>query len=256
MLMNVMVVFRRAARVCIFALFALQASWVMAAEDIPFLTYHDAPPFIIDSETEKGLTYDLARWLSKNSGGKYRFVVGVVPRKRLDAMLGQPRPIVVPWVIPAWFEGVWIQNQYWTTPVLEDRNVLVSRSGNFFEYTGPDSLSGKTVSGLRGGAWVGLDPLVEAGKISRIDAPNYFLAIKLVLNGRADVAMVPEPVARFFVEKEKIKGALHFSQKPHSSYMRRMLVSERIDVFQYLEVQVPKMVTDAAWQAAIAKIGL
>lgn len=251
-----MVVFRRVIRGCVFALFALQTSWALAAEDIPFLTYHDAPPFIIDSETEKGLTYDLARWLSKNSGGKYRFVVGIVPRKRLDAMLGQPRPIVVPWAASEWFEDVWIHNQYWSTPVLEDRNVLVSRSGNFFEYTGPDSLSGKVVSGLRGGTWVGLDELVEAGKIRRIDAPNYFLAIKLVLTGRADVALVPEPVAKYFLVKEKIKGALHFSEKPHSSYMRRILVSERIDVFQYLETQVPKMLNDADWRMAIAKIGL
>lgn len=251
-----MVVIRRAIRVVLLVLFALQASWAMAAEDIPFLTYHDAPPFIVDHKTEKGLTYDLARWLSENSKGKYRFVVGIVPRKRLDAMLGQPRPIVVPWVISEWFEDVWIQNQYWSAPILEDRNVLVSRSGNFFDYTGPDSLSGKTVSGLRGGAWVGLDELVEAGKIRRIDAPNYFLAMKLVLTGRADVAMVPEPVAKFFVEREKINGAFHFSQKPHSSYTRRILVSERLDVFQHLEAQVPKMLKDPAWQTAVAKFGL
>jgi len=220
------------------------------------LTYHDAPPFIVDEKAELGLTYDLARWLTARSEGIYRFVVQSMPRKRLDAMLGKPRAVVVPWVNPKWFEKVWISNQYWTQPYLNDSNVILSQTGEPFEYSGPRSVVGKIMVGLHGGRWVGLDGLVEQGKITRLDAQSYFQAIKMVLAGRADIAMVPNPVAKFYVTQGNLTGYLHFSMRPHSRYARHFLVTENKDVYEFLEKQIPSLGHDPNWIAAVTKHGL
>ncbi len=237
-------------------LFLLPLSISSAEEKVPLVTYHNAPPFIVDEKAEIGLTYDLARWLTARADGIYHFVVETMPRKRLDAMLGKPRAVVVPWVNPKWFEKVWISNQYWSQPYLNDSNAILSQSGKPFEYSGPKSVVGKTIAGLHGGRWIGLDGLVEQGKINRLDAQSYLQAIKMVLAGRADLAMVPDPVAKFYVTHGNLAGYLHFSIRPHSRYARHFLVTEKKDLYQFMEKQIPIMGSDPYWIATVTKHGL
>ncbi len=239
-----------------FLLVFLVSVTAVAAEDIRLLTYHAAPPFIINRDNRTGLTYDLADILTNNSAGRYRFVVDDLPRKRLDLILSQIDVAVVPWANPAWFDDKKRERFLWSDGYLNDSNALLSPASNPFEYSGPQSLVGKSISGLLGSRWAGIDELVAKGQVHRINFSNYFSAMRMIQHGRSDVALIPSPIARHFTASKKLSGLIHFSSLPHSQFFRHFLIKGRVEVRDYLQSQVPYLLNSPQWKALLVGYGL
>ncbi|RDE19837.1 amino acid ABC transporter substrate-binding protein [Motiliproteus coralliicola] len=246
-------------RFCLWLLGLLLSAASLAAssaERIPLVTYHIAPPFIVDRDARIGLTYDLAEFLTERSEGRFHFVVEGLPRMRVNSRLEKSSPLVVPWVNPHWFKDPTMERYLWTSGYLPDNNAVLSSVIKPIEYTGPDSLIGKSLSGVLGGRWVGVDPLIEQGKIKRVDTSSYLSTLRMVLHGRVDATIIPSPVAKYLISQERFSGYFHFSARPHTEYLRHFLVKERPDVRRFLEAQVPILRDDPRWKASMASYGM
>ncbi len=231
------------------ATFAVGMAQAVAAE-VPVLTYHEFAPFA--SESKSGLSYELAKYLTEKSGGEYTFVVGVMPRKRLDGEVAAGKSVVVPWVNPAWF-GDKEQTKYkWSAAVMKDANAVLSPTAKPVEFAGPDSLAGLKLGGVAGHKYPGVDPLVEAGKIAREDANSELINLKKVAAGRIDVTIMAESGARFIAKQEGLAAQVHFSTSPHSQYERHVFVAgSDAKLAAFVTGTINAMAGDPAWQSVV-----
>lgn len=218
------------------------------AADVPVMTYHEFPPFV--TEQGKGLTYALADYMTKKSGGKYTFVVETMPRKRLDTALGEGKTVVVPWATPAFF-GDQDQSKYkWSSTLIQDANAVVSPKAAPVEYAGPDSLAGKTLGGVAGHRYGPVDALVDGGKIKRDDANSELTNLKKAAQARIDVTIMADTAARYLIKSENLADKLHVSATPHSKYERRMFVAgSDAELAGFVAKTVEGMASDADWKA-------
>ncbi|RED47735.1 hypothetical protein [Aestuariispira insulae] len=223
---------------------------------IDFPTYHDVPPFVVDADAGIGLTHELAAMLSRHSDGRYLFKPTVVPRKRLDLMLDQEMPLVVPWVNPQWFPNMPREVAFWTGGFMTDNNAILSPATLPVEYEGPVSLAGKSVASVLGHRLVGIDVMVSGGKIERLDVSSFWSAMKMVAVGRANVAIVPMSVAKYYIVRRDLAGVYHFSIKPHSAYRRHFLVTRDEALKIFIQEQVARLREDPVWKSIMAGYGL
>ncbi|MCW8915281.1 MAG: transporter substrate-binding domain-containing protein [Magnetovibrio sp.] len=239
----------------VFCLFlSIPVAW--SAQEVPFLTYHNAPPFIVDADKQEGLTYDLARLLSDRSNGKYQFVVSLLPRKRLNIFIEKLNTCVVPWVNPAWFQDKKMNKYSWTDGFMKDSNSVISHAAKPVEYSDPESLVGMNVIGLQGGQLVNLTELIKTKKIKKVEVRSYFQALKMIAAKRGDAAIIPTSAAKHLIFQHRMKNTFHFSSTRHTQYERRFLVRGDPGILIFLQKQISFLKTSPAWQAKFAKYGL
>lgn len=210
---------------------------LFAKENIVVYTYHNHPPFILD-ET-KGLTFDVVNHLNENSDD-YNFVLKVVPRSRLNYVL---KPWInkkcknvskrcasnwlVLWVNHKWgFGADSLENFSWT-PLFNDSNVIISSNVNKVEYITPKSLLGMSLAGMSGHKYVGIDDLVNEGKIKRINGNSELENLFVVLSNRVDVTLLPKIAFNYYKKTNSEFEALHESKKAHQKYMRNIMTNNK-----------------------------
>ena len=232
------------------------ACWPAKAEDIRFVTYHLSPPFITNEEKRIGLTYELAKLLSDRSNGRFQFIVEPTTRTKINDLLDGDGIFVIPWVIPQWFKDAPKEGLEWTGGIIDDGNALLFNISKPIDYSGPKSLIGRSIAGLEGGYWVGIDPLIKKGLIQRHEAPTYWDAMREVLLKRVDVAIIPYSVAKFLIAKNEKSGDFLFSPTPHSRFQRRLLIKGHKEVGAFLDNQSKLLGNSPEWIAIMSAYGL
>lgn len=214
------------------AIFLLQNLY--AKEDINVYTYHNHAPFIL--EDNKGLTYDLIKQLNKNSKD-FKFNLKVVPRSRLNYILK-------PWInktcmkkkcknnwIVLWVNHKWgfgkdsLENFSWTS-LFKDSNAIISSNTNKIEYKNPSSLMGKTLAGMAGHKYVGIDDLVAKGFIKRVNGSSELANLKVILSNRADVTLLAKSAFDYYLKTNEELKNLYVSKKPHQEYLRNIMTNK------------------------------
>lgn len=214
------------------AIFLLQNLY--AKEDINVYTYHNHAPFIL--EDNKGLTYDLIKQLNKNSKD-FKFNLKVVPRSRLNYILK-------PWInktcmkkkcknnwIVLWVNHKWgfgkdsLENFSWTS-LFKDSNAIISSNTNKIEYKNPSSLMGKTLAGMAGHKYVGIDDLVAKGFIKRVNGSSELANLKVILSNRADVTLLAKSAFDYYLKTNEELKSLYVSKKPHQEYLRNIMTNK------------------------------
>lgn len=247
----------RRIKPAVVTLFFLLLPAFALAEKVEFITYHSGPPFIVDEETQLGLTYDLAEFLSKNSKGRYQFSVSLWPRARLNDLLKSGKEAVVPWTRPIWFRDPQKEHFLWTEGFFPGSNAIVSYTDNPIDYEGPESLIGTSMVGLQGGRWAELELWVEQGKINRINTSNYLSALNMVARHRVDATLVPLLVARYLMANENsLRDTLFISTISSSTYHRHFLINGRKDIRDYLQTQVPVLLDSGIMEIWLKRYGL
>lgn len=240
------------------AAFAMASSIGSAlAADLTLYTYHATPPFVTGDG--KGLTYELAEYMTKKSQGVLTVKVSVLPRARVDQAVQSAdfKAGAVPWVFPMWFKDKDKTTYLWSEPLFPDENVIVSTSAKKVEFSGPDSLKGMSFGGVLGHNYAGIDDLVKAGQIDRQDAQNEETNLKKVAAGRVDATLLPGSTANFLVPQLGIADKLHVSSKPQSSYTRHIFVSkDNAELHKQVNAIVGDMKTDPAWQEVLKKYNI
>jgi polar amino acid transport system substrate-binding protein len=221
------------------------------AADVTLYSYHAEPPFVTGEN--KGLTYELAGYLSKKTGNKFN--VQVLPRARVDQAVQQAdfKDVVV-WVFPPWFKDKDKTTYLWSDPVFPDENIIVSTLAKKVEYTGPESLKGMSFGGVLGHKYGGIDDLVAAGGIERSDANNEETNLKKVAAGRVDATLLPRTSATYLFPELGIDGKVHVSGNPQSSYTRHILVGKKnADLHKQINTAIGEMRKDPAWLETLKK---
>jgi polar amino acid transport system substrate-binding protein len=222
-----------------------------AAETVQLLTYHLHPPFV--NAPQQGLTYELAAFLNQRSAGEYEFVVRELPRNRLNQIIRRDGAWITLWSNPLWF-GDNDQQKYRWIAVQADSNAVLSPQTRPVEYTSPEVLYGKRFGGMLGHRYVGIDDLVTAGKIERIDGRNERQNLRLVARERLDVTILPGSTTRYLLAEMKLQDAVHVSATPHSVYLRHFFTPpSRPDLAAFLESIDWQQ--DTAWRALRQSFG-
>lgn len=238
----------------VWLMLSLCTSPTRATEIVHVYTYHSHPPFIVSKN--RGMTYDLAAYLTKQSAKRYSFVVSVVSRPRLNKIIETPQSAIVPWVNPAWFKDTEELRFQWSTGVLlSDANALVSRKDNKVNYDGPASLEGLVIGGLRGHNYVDIDTYIrDTSSTRRVDANMHSENFKKLLERRIDVMLIPTSAASYLAKLYNIKDLLYFSPRPHSRYERRgIILSEKAEIKEYVEAKLTALSDDPNWSLQMAK---
>lgn len=231
------------------------SSRAYSQEVVSVLTYHLAPPFI--TGPAQGLTYDLAELLSAQSNGQYLFKVIELPRKRLEREAYRSETVIVPWVNPNWFPPNWKSNFLWTMPFIKGANAMISQRTRPFDYKSVESLRNHTVIGVEGRMYKDVDDFIKQGNAARVDAVSNEAAMRMILSGRGDVAIIPRAVVQYYLTlPEYSADDFHFSTTDHSSFNRHFLVSPaRSDIWAYLDSFIKSAATDADCQKLFAHYG-
>lgn len=247
--------FRRLGLCSLLFLIGLMGTNKAMAETIKVYTYHSHPPFVLAKG--KGLTYDLADFLSERSGGRFSFEVSVLSRPHLNKIIKKRSAAVVPWVNPAWFGDKEEVKYTWAQGVLmPDGNAVVSsQTGGGFNYDGPSSVEGKVIGGLRGHRYAGIDDFIkDTGLAKRVDADTHNANIKKLRDGLIDLMLIPESATFFKIKTENLSSELYVSAIPHSRYERRLMVlHESLELKEFIEQFLVDMSSDGDWQKIIAR---
>lgn len=244
---------KRFSRITIAACAMLGTMASALAAELTLYTYHSNPPFVTGDG--KGLTYELADYMTKKSKGALTVKVAVLPRARVDQTVQSADfKDVVPWVFPVWFKDKDKTNYLWSEPLFPDENIIVSTPAKKVEFSGPDSLKGMSFGGVLGHNYSGIDDLVKAGQITREDAQNEETNLRKVASGRVDATLLPGSSANFLVPQLGIADKIHVSATPQSRYTRHLLVAKsNPELLKQLNAIIAEMKTDAAWQDILKK---
>ncbi|MBF0144806.1 MAG: hypothetical protein HQL84_02280 [Magnetococcales bacterium] len=236
---------------------SLSVAWTGAfgqeGEIIRLLTYHNHPPFVTGHE--QGVSYDLARMLTRFSAGRWNFQVRIVPRSRLDLELapwiqgrcsGEKRvddPAChddwsLMWVNPSWGFGAGTGTTFRWVNLFEDANAIISLKDTALDYQSPESLVGLRFGGMRGHHYLGLDPLIAAGRIQRIDGDHERENLVKLLMKRLDAVLLPESTTRYFLTRDDLlsKSADRFFIAPvrHQRFWRQLMIPPTRDDLETL----------------------
>lgn len=217
------------------ALFLLTLTSLLAQKEITVYTYHKHAPFIVDYNY--GLTYEVIDSLNANAKGKYLFKLKTVPRSRLNYIL-KPwinkqcittkecnKDWIILWVNQKWGFGKDSKTNFLWTPLLDDSNVIVSSSESKVEYESPSSLIGKSLIGVSGHKYVGIDDLVKEGKIKRINGVSEVENLHVIQAKRADVTLLPYSAYKYYINQNKEFDKLYVANTPHQKYMRNIMTN-------------------------------
>lgn len=219
------------------------------ADTVSVYTYHNHPPFVL--EGGKGLSYEFVDLLNKKSKGNPNFKIEVVSRAQLDKLVAAPDfGGTVAWVAPAWFKDKDKTVYLWSSPVMEDANVVLSNAASKIDYKDPSSLKGKQLGGITGHKYAGIDELVTAGDVKREDSDKERTNLRKLEASRIEATLLPRSTANYLMNEMDLTSKLFIAPTPHSSYARHVLVAKNKPELQKI---VNEAVADSGWQATLSK---
>jgi polar amino acid transport system substrate-binding protein len=239
----------------------LAGAWACPAhaiERIKAHIYYTAAPFITEEATRSGLAMDLVNYLNRALAGKYEIELDVVPRARLAVLLEQGDAGVVLFVPSVIFGGIDGGKYLWSAPLFLDRQELVSRHDQPFEFTGPPSLHNVRMGGVLGHSYPMLDAAIATGQIEVRRNMSEAALLKMLRYRRLDVVTLAGSSLRYYQNADPVlKDMFHVSRAGLGEYSRHLMFQENMkrqrDDF---DAVVGKMGADLRWQAILAKYGL
>ncbi|MGK9065280.1 substrate-binding periplasmic protein [Stutzerimonas chloritidismutans] len=229
----------------------------IAQQRVEVWTYHLSPPFLL--KDEQGLSHAFVDLLNNDpaNAGRFRFELIELPRKRIDARLAKGRPGLLLWATPEFFTEAQTARASWSEPLLVDRQEFVSLPDTAFEYEGIESLQGKTVGGVLGHRYAGLEDAVANGSVRRQDVRSDLQNIEKLLNGRIHTLLIPRSSLLHY-RKQHDLGRLHVSARPLYEFSRHLLMTDSLSssVKEYLSWFVNALPSNPEWQILVFHYGL
>lgn len=230
----------------------------LAVEQIEAWSYLPSPPFLVDANTNAGLSADLIGYLNQALAGQYQITLTLLPRARMNLMLDNGQKgfvVLVPSIV---FGGPTSGAYLWSAPLVADRQELLSRPQRAFEYHGPDSLAGVRFGAMLGHNYPPLARDMDSGKISAFRSRNEEALVNMLDEGHVDVVTIPNSTARYFMARSPgTTPRWHFSQQNLGEYGRHLMFQQGMekqrDDFDRVIRQMPG---DPAWIAILQRYGL
>lgn len=197
----------------------------VASTSLTLYAYHSSPPFVINSDTETGLNYDLVRALQQQLGDSYRLEFKQLPRHLLNARLDAGLPTIVLWANPAWFTNK-AQPYLWSNTVFTDRDVLVTLSESALKIEQLTDLAGSTLGALRGYSYPGVNELVAQHRLTRLDADSDKENLARLLERNVDQIVITRSSFLYYARQQQHLGKMKIIGQPYPNYQRQLLLTQ------------------------------
>jgi polar amino acid transport system substrate-binding protein len=222
-------------------------------------SHYDYAPYVIDKD--RGLTEELAHYLSKKSNGRYLFQVSILPKPRLLKKVNHSQWVgIIPWVIPIWMKELPLEKFLWSEPILGVGDQLLSRKSAPIEWRGSISLHNKTFGAIRGHSYADLEQDFQLGKIKREDAPSFQSNLNKLQIGRVDAIFLSNITVDFFAKSSPHHlDTLHVSNTwryPQKHEVRLLFKLNNKLASDWLLQRTKAMQTDPEWLDVLQSYGL
>lgn len=226
-----------------------------AAQEIQLLTYYHVRPYAVDGiAAADSYTVRLAQWLSQQSAGRYHFVPRQVPKKRLLYMMAKPDWLgVVAWVNPLWVEDAQRQRYLWSSSLMHDRDLRVSRQADKVIFEQGRPLQAARFGGISGHFYPSLEAQFKAGLLAREDAQNELSNVLKLQHKRVDVILLQaSSLAYMRAEVPDFDRWAYVDPQPQAEYERFLFTARsHPELMAFINQTLPKLAQDPAWVAAL-----
>ena len=223
-------------------------------DEVQVWSYYESLPFKTN-EAGEGLSQDFVDLL--NQYNVFDFKLEVIPRVRLNYYLSQDYSGVVPFVNWQWMGKHSKEKYLWSAPLLHDRNEIISSIESPVQYSGPQSLEGKSFAAIRGRKYAGLEALMAQNKIHRKFVYNEGSVLMLIHSGRVKTSSMARTLLMPHIKKHQLQGKIFISKTPLFSFTRHIMTSKSLpDVHAFIEGVVEGLEKNIKWQAILKKYGL
>ena len=170
------------------------------------------PPFLDPDHPQQGVATELVKAAFASQGDELK--LDFVPWQRaLEGVKEGEYDVLI---------GAWKTQERegflkYSEPYMFNDVKFIKKKGSDFEYSGMDSLTGKTIGTVRGYGYG--DAFENATNFKREDAANLMPSILKVIGGRIDFTLEDEVVAKSLISKENPEALeqIEFVAKPMSS---------------------------------------
>lgn len=194
------------------ALFALLLGSATASAQTITAAGDPWPPFLDPNDPQQGVAIELVRQALATQGHQLEF--SFVPWQRaLDGVKDGEYDVLV----SAWKTLDRETFLQFSEPYLHNEIKFIKAKGSAFDYSGLDSLSGKSVGTVRGYGYG--DAFEQANNFKREEAAALMPSILKVIDGRIDLTLEDEVVAKSLMSKEnpELLEKIEFAATPLSS---------------------------------------
>jgi len=217
-------------------------------ESVSLYTYHLKPPFIVDLEKMKGLSFDLAKVLSKNSE-KFNFVVNYLPRKRLDAI--KEKKIVL-WSNPPWVSDSEQKEYFWSRGIVKDSDVIISHRDHPLIFNDIKKVTNKNIIGVRGYVYPELSESFKEKKLERTNVNTENQIISMIEKGRRDGGVVSLSTLKFnYSINPKLKYSIVYNENLKAKFYRKIYFTKDL---QLIFSEVSKLLESNTVQKELNKL--
>jgi polar amino acid transport system substrate-binding protein len=229
-----------------------------AAQRIEAWSFYATPPFQVEPVNESGLSSDLVAYLNKALAGKYDIHLVLLPRQRLNMMFERGDKAVILFVPSMLFGGVNGGTYLWSPPLFDDRQELVSRKQQSFEFEGPASLYGVRFGAMLGHTYPLLAADMDAGKIVADRNTSEMSLMTMLKIGHVDVITLPNSTLKYMMtsdpglEKNLWISSNNLGQFSRHLMFQRGMEQERNDFTRVVRT----MKSDPVWIATLNKYGI
>lgn len=243
-------------RIGIWFLVLLWLHPVAAMNTVSLYAYHQAPPFVINADTETGLNYDLVRALQQEMGEQFQLQLQLISRPELNQRLKDGQPMIALWTNPAWFAE---QDPpfLWSGTLFSDREVFVSPEQHAHKIEQLSDLTGSRLGAIRGYSYPGLNELIAAGQVQRIDADSDKENLALLLEQQLDHVVITRSSFLYFGRQNQYLGKFKITGQPYPAYRRQILFTQHFaEVYPQFEQALQRLSQQQYWLDRLALYGL
>jgi len=170
------------------------------------------PPFVNEDHEEGGVALAIIREALSRKG--YDVELNIMPWARAEDGVRSGDYDILP---GTWYTESRAEELIYSEPYATNEVKFIKRADDDFEYTGMDSLAGKTIGIIRDYGYG--DEFAAADTFSREASAGLITNIRKLVNGRVDLAIEDELVARFLINGEdpELLDQIEFVDPPYSA---------------------------------------
>ena len=202
---------------CLSVVFIMFAAGVLQAQTPEEITvvffYGGYPPFYMEG-LEEGMFVDFINAFDEQSD-QFSIVLEGLSRKRLDRAMKTGDAQASSLTNPMFVGEEQAANSLFSDPLWTTGNYIVMNSRNVFDYSGPESLFGKTLGVIYGNRNATFDPHIEAGDIKALPARTNQGLYEALQNRKVDAILMNNHVFLYELKQAGIDAAqFEFSETP------------------------------------------
>lgn len=170
------------------------------------------PPFLDPNQASKGIISEIATAAYATQG--YELEMTFVPWARAIAGV---KNASFDLILGTWLTEERTKFLMFSDPYLNNSLKFIKKKGSDFEYTGLESLTGKSVGVVRGYGYS--DDFISADNFKRPEANRFIGNIRKLVAGRIDLTLEDEIVAKATIAKEQpeLLDKIEFSKTAYST---------------------------------------